>query len=422
MKILYIHHGRVLGGAPVSLLNTINGIEKYGNDEIKILFAYDDMKPFFQKNCNAEIGDIYNPCLLVGRFLIGYVNLFSFFNLLLFLRFIFEVFSFPLSVFKQYKIFVNQKPDIIHLNSSILFSSAIAAKFSGIKLVWHIREMIRGEKYNLRRILISYLIKNLSDKVVVINPAGAKTIGNSKKNNIKVIYNSINFDDYTDLSIKDDNRKQYLSGNDQKLILSLGGVSSHKGTFELLDASKYFEDNIILLIAGPPLEMSSFKESFFDNLKLIFEDILIKSKICRYKRFNYMHRVRKIYNSLNKKNVHFIGFIDSIPELISQSDLLIFSGVTPHFPRPIFEAWAMKKPVIAFDIEGVSENVDDGVDGILVKEKTGKALAETINNLIRDKEKMKEIGENGYKKSYKLFRQDVNVKKVYDLYYEILKN
>ena len=70
-KILFVHHGKILGGSPVSLLNTIIGLEKLGYDNIKILFAYDDMKSFFENGCNAKLGNIYNPCLYLGRILIG---------------------------------------------------------------------------------------------------------------------------------------------------------------------------------------------------------------------------------------------------------------------------------------------------------------------------------------------------------------
>ncbi len=137
-KILFIHHGKILGGAPVSLLNTIIGLERMGCDNIKVLFAHNDIKPFFKKGCKAEIGDIYNPCLYLGRVLIGWADIkISKANLILK-----ELFLFPISVYRQYKIFKKENPDIIHLNSSILFSSAIAAKISGYRTVWHVREIL----------------------------------------------------------------------------------------------------------------------------------------------------------------------------------------------------------------------------------------------------------------------------------------
>ena len=81
----------------------------------------------------------------------------------------------------------------------------------------------------------------------------------------------------------------------------------------------------------------------------------------------------------------------------------------------------MKKPVIAFDMLGIAENIDDGIDGIVVKEKSPKALGQAVNSIINDEIRLKKMGAEGYKKADKYFRLDRNVAKIWSIYQELIQ-
>ena len=394
-KILFIHHGRVLGGAPVSLLNTIKGLEKLGCKNIKILFAYDDMKPFFRNNCSAEIGDVYNPCLYLGRLAIGWSRMNK-------KRLLGEIFLLPLSIYKQYRIFKKEKPSIIHLNSSILFSSAIAARLAGCKLVWHIREIFLKRDYPLLVRFYGWLVRKLADNVIAISYAEAKSIGLRSDKNVEVVYNFIDFNKFNYRNHNQIEQKRKLGfKKDDKIVLYISNVSKRKGTLELIQSLSSLKDNVFIVAVG--IE----KEELFKKPDSDFN--------------SYRNKVVRELKKVDDSKIFFAGFQEDVVGYISASDLLVAPWTSPHFARPIFEAWSMKKPVIAFDIAGISENVEDGKNCILVKTMTGKALADAINDVIFNNEKLEELGENGYKKACKDFRQDINVKKIYDIYDNLIQ-
>ncbi len=394
-KILFIHHGKVLGGAPVSLLNTIKGLEKLGCKNMKILFAHKDMKPFFKQNCQAGSGDLYNPCLYLGRVLIGWAKLTPK-KIFLLIR---ETILLPFSVYRQYRIFKKEDPAIIHLNSSILFSSAIAAKISGCIVVWHIREILLEKRFAFRKKFAGWLIRKLADKVIAISYAEAKSVGSREGDNVEVVFNFLDFTkfDYKKFNQEEEKRKLGFKDED-KIVLCLSNLSPRKGTLEIIQSLNYLKENIYILLVG-----------------ISREDLKKKSSPG-----SYSHQVFKSLCETEEKKVIFYGFQEEIIKYIAACDLLIAPWTSPHFARPVFEAWAMKKGVIAFDIPGISENIDNGKNGVLVKDRSGKSLAEAINNIIFSSDKLNKMGEEGYKKADKFFRQEVNVKKIYNLYKDLL--
>ena len=75
----------------------------------------------------------------------------------------------------------------------------------------------------------------------------------------------------------------------------------------------------------------------------------------------------------------------------------------------------MKKPVIGGNIPAVSELITTGQDGEVVDQKP-RALAEKINQLLKNPDLMKNRGENGYQKLMQKFNWEsiaVHQKKVY---------
>lgn len=404
----------------MSLVNTIVALRSYGI-EMKVLCAYDSMKSFFEKRANVPVGKIFNPCLLLGRVPIGYANLF---NIRSIIRILQEFFLLPVSIIKQFSILKRESPDIVHLNSSILFTSAIAAKMAGIPLVWHVREVVLGGRFNIRKALAGWFIRSIADKVVAISPYCARSLGRDKKGAVEVVYNFVDFssfnsDNYNAIS----ERESFGIKAGERLIVSLGGVSFRKGTVELIEAMRYTSENIRLALAGPPLIHSDIDsaKTFLIGLMHFIEDILIDSGLKGFYSWYYSERVKKAFVQLPQGKVIFLGYVKDVACLLAASDLLVFAGTRPHFPRPVYEAWAMKKPVVAFDMGGVSDEIEDGTDGVIVKKCTGKMLAASISALLNSPEKMRSMAEAGYVKSTERFDLKKNVSRLMDVYHGLLK-
>lgn len=68
------------------------------------------------------------------------------------------------------------------------------------------------------------------------------------------------------------------------------------------------------------------------------------------------------------KNIHLFGHVDQkyIPSILSKNNLFISTSKWEWFPYNILEAQSFSLPVIAYDIHGINDIIDDGVNGKLV--------------------------------------------------------
>ncbi len=80
--------------------------------------------------------------------------------------------------------------------------------------------------------------------------------------------------------------------------------------------------------------------------------------------------------------VLFLGPRHDLPELLSLFDIFVLSSYWESLPVIILEAMAMARPVVATDVAGVSEVVEDEVTGLLVEAGEPELLAQALLRLI----------------------------------------
>jgi len=86
---------------------------------------------------------------------------------------------------------------------------------------------------------------------------------------------------------------------------------------------------------------------------------------------------------------HFIGFRADVRPYVADFDAVVVPSVYPDpLPRAVIEGMALGKPVLAFDVGGVGEMIDDGVEGTLVPGAPPDvpALAAAMLRALRDPE------------------------------------
>jgi len=90
-----------------------------------------------------------------------------------------------------------------------------------------------------------------------------------------------------------------------------------------------------------------------------------------------------------------------------------------NLPFSIMEALAAGKPVVASDIGGVPEMVDDGVNGFLVPPDDEGALADKIAALLADPALRAEMGSMGRGKALELYGPDYHYTRIMEIYREL---
>jgi ribosomal protein S18 acetylase RimI-like enzyme len=103
--------------------------------------------------------------------------------------------------------------------------------------------------------------------------------------------------------------------------------------------------------------------------------------------------------------VRFLGFRDDVEQLYAAMDVYVLASYREGFPRSAMEAAAMGVPVVATDIRGCRQVVDDGVTGLLVPPRNSHLLAAAIERVTVDSELRARLGSAARKKAVREFDQ-----------------
>ena len=118
----------------------------------------------------------------------------------------------------------------------------------------------------------------------------------------------------------------------------------------------------------------------------------------------------------------FAGFRTDIKAILSTIDLLVVPSLLEGFPMVTLEAMAMAKPVIATNIDGITEQIITGQDGILVPPKDNGALARAIIKVLNDRESAKRMGLAAREKVEKHFSIEKMVNETEKVYLSLIKS
>ena len=98
------------------------------------------------------------------------------------------------------------------------------------------------------------------------------------------------------------------------------------------------------------------------------------------------------------KQVHFLGFRKDVYTLVSAADIFLFASLQEGLPVAIMEAMACGKPIIASNIRGNIDLIDEGKGGILVEPKDIDGFSLAIKHYLENNEDMNKMKEyNSYK-------------------------
>lgn len=392
-KILYIHHGKGLGGAPLSLLYLIQNLDKTKYDPI-VLFLHD-----------SEVIDLYKKS---GIKIAGIVGLEDFphtkiywyrwYHAKYFSRAVLDTLKTSFYVANRWLKKIN--PDVVHLNTSSLTAWAKVAKKNNIPVVMHVREPLSDGYFGVRRGFVRRRVGKYSDFIVPISQNDARPWAKNSK--VSVVYNAVDqqkFDKNLDRNIF---LQKYNLKKDDPRILFLGGLSKEKGTLVLF---KIFEQVVTLLPDAKLIVAGYF------NLKRV--------SMFSFKKFSpsqaYNSKVFKILKKI-KNNIIFTGPINDVEFALASCDVMLNPFTVGHFSRPVIEAGFMAKPVIASKLPPLDELVVHGVTGYLIDTDDIGAWVEKVYALLTNKKLNEQLGKNAYDLCVKNFSVIDHVKKIENLY------
>jgi len=226
---------------------------------------------------------------------------------------------------------------------------------------------------------------------------------------VRVVYNFVDFRLFDRHLRPGTLRAEYGIADSKRLVLMLGGVNPAKGTWELVCALP----SVLRSIPDVHFVVLGHYPGFRGNSG--WRAALTRAA------YGYQRRIeRLIRNRGLERHITFTGARRDVPRVMADAELVVFPSTVAHFARPLIEAGAMAKPVVASDLGGPRELVVHGKTGLLVPSCDPDTLAQAIVRVLRDRDLARRMGEAGYRRARRLFDAPTNARRTMDVYEELL--
>lgn len=243
---------------------------------------------------------------------------------------------------KQYReIALEFQPDIVHCHM-----------MTGMILAWLVRSKYRLVSTVHNEFQRSAVFMGLADRVIAVSEAVAESMnkrGINKQKLVVVLNGTLGsprnkkIQDYTPLSLQ------------RKSITTVAGLYERKGIGELIEAFRLIADDfpdVNLYIVGEGPDRSLF--------------------VTQAEKTNLSDRI------------HFEGFQTSPQSYLLSSDIFVLASHRDPSPLVIPEAREAGCAIIASNVDGIPELLEQGKAGILVPAKDPHSLASALKRLLSD--------------------------------------
>lgn len=176
---------------------------------------------------------------------------------------------------------------------------------------------------------------------------------------------------------------------DQILVGAVGRLVAEKGYPELVEAAATLDERFVFIAVGP---------SDPEKSDALGDDFAARAEAA---------------------GVELLGMRTDVDRLYAAMDVFVLPSHREGFPRSAMEAAAMQLPVIATDIRGCREVVDDGVNGRLVPVAAPAALARAIADVGADADLRERMGRASRERAVRHFDERQVVHTVFSTYHGV---
>lgn len=258
-----------------------------------------------------------------------------------------------------------QKIQIVQtfFESSDIWAGFVTRSLSDAKLIWSRRDMgiLRTRKHE-----VAYrLMAGLPDAVFAVSELVRQhciEVDHIHPDRVQTVYNGLDLADW-------DVTSQASPSRDRLLITSIGNIRHVKGHDVFIKAAAAIAPqfpHVDFSVAGGVLE-----PAYFEELQCLIRDLNLGSRF------------------------HFAGSITNLQQHLSAANIFVLPSRSEGFSNAIVEAMAASLPVIATNVGGNAEAVQDGVTGIVVPAEDPEALAAAMARLLAAPTQAKAMGAAG---------------------------
>lgn len=305
------------------------------------------------------------------------------------------------------------KPDIVHVNDKSALMAGKHAFKLGYKVIWHLRSTYHQPK--------SFLQYFISKKIIEKNATYFISISEDEvdcfkgKNNLEIIYNSIDFDEIEKLEKNGSTfRNEFKVASDEIGVGMFGNLDSQKGAWNFIKAAGYIKKSRpdlkikYFLIAPIPKNINygwRGKLGLIDTTSA-YEKAISLVKDCEIENCTF-----------------FTDRRDDILNIMMGLDIVSAVYNLNAIGRPAIEAASVGKPVIVNrGNTNKSSLIKPEITGIVIEKENYLELGNSIIMLADNKERMIEMGLLGKEYARSCFDSKINCIKIENIYSALVKS
>jgi glycosyltransferase involved in cell wall biosynthesis len=289
------------------------------------------------------------------------------------------------------QLFLRLRPDVVHPQSKDDFIAAtIAGKWAGCRIIWtdhaDLKYMYQNVPVRFKNPIGKWLfrVSRRADAITFVSKSEQNLVGNALGQpatgpKYHVIYNGIFDRHVVPLSRKDADKTALIFCVTSRLVTA-------KGIGELVDAFKQIKpqlQNTRLWILGEGPEEAKFRAQ-----------------------------------AAGDKDIVFWGFPANSMEILGSTDVFVHPSYHEGFSLSIVEAAMLARPIIACNVGGNPEIIQDGHNGLLIPPKDSAALAGAMLKLAKDKSLRQTLGQAARRQYVEKFQFDKIVEQRFIPLYE----
>jgi glycosyltransferase involved in cell wall biosynthesis len=333
--LIVSNHGDIVGGGEISLLLLLEGLDRA---QWRPVVVVPDDGPVAGRCRDLGVPTRVIPLPGIRRFRGGVIR----------------------AVLALKRLITETGAQLLHANGSrAMVYAGAAGLLGGRPVVWHVRVADRD-------VLLDRMLAASARRIIVNSRAVARRFSGATAWRVRCVYNGVDLKRFSPRPPPSGFRQTAGLSGQGPVVVSVGRFVAYKGYDHLLEAAR-------LLQADRP-----------DVEWVIAGDGELRSEL--------EARCRRL--GLDRQ-VHFLGWRDDLPDVLSLADLFVSPAVGEHFGRVLIEAMAMGKPVVATASGGVPEIVVDGETGVLVAPADPAALAGAVRALLADPARRQRLGQAG---------------------------
>ena len=379
MKILFLDHSGVLGGAELSLLD----IARYYQDSCLVgLLAEGSFKTRLEQE-GIPVQVLTDQLMVIKRDSSFWQGLGNLGQLL------------PLIV----KIAqLSRDYDVICTNTQkSMVLGAIASLISHRPLVHYLRDILSSDHFSRANLWIAVTLANACATKVIVNSKATQSAfvaAGGRAELTEVIYNGFLPDRFQQSPEDAIQLRQRLGLEGQFVVGSFSRLSPWKGQHVLLEALAHCPDNVTALFVGDAL---FGEDEYVDRLHQQVVELGLHDR------------------------VKFLGFRADVAELMSACDLIAHTSTSAEpFGRVIIEAMLCQRPIVATAAGGVLELIESDRTGWLVPANDTVNLARVVNECRTHPEVAAAIAQRAYQYASHTFHLDGTCQKFAQLLEKIV--